>query len=145
MRTLIIGYGSTLRCDDGVGYLVAERLSEMLPEGAVIARQQLTPDLADAISHVEMVIFVDACAASEPGRIQVKPVAPKGENWGAFVHEMSPEVLLDCVKELYGKVPEARLITIGGGSFEIGQTLTAPVEEALEQVIQMLRTGELKQ
>lgn len=143
MKTLIIGYGSTLRRDDGVGYLIADQLQDALPEDSVIARQQLTPDLADALSRSDRVIFIDACAKSAPGEIKVVPVQPKGENWGAFVHEMSPEVLLDCVKELYGKTPSALLITIGGESFEIGEGLTAPVAAALSKIVADLQAGRL--
>jgi hydrogenase maturation protease len=103
MKTLIIGYGSTLRSDDGVGYLIAEKLMDLFDDASaknppeVVARQQLTPDLADDLSRVDKVIFIDACADAAPGEVRVCDVHPKGENWGAFAHEMSPEVLLDCV------------------------------------------------
>ena len=40
----------------------------------------------------------------------------------------APEVLLDCVKELYGKSPRAFLITIGGEDFCIGEGLTEGAE-----------------
>lgn len=137
--SLVIGYGSTLRRDDGVGYIIAEQLMETLGEDSVIARQQLTPDLADSVSQAEQVIFIDACAKSAPGEVAVREVAPKGENWGAFVHEMSPEVLLDCVKELYGRVPRAHLITIGGEDFSIGEGLTPTVQNAIPHVHTKLR------
>ena len=113
--TLIIGYGSTLRCDDGIGYIIAEQLmdappsqiSDLKSQIEVIARHQLTPDLADAVHQADQVIFIDACADAAPGEVRVTEVKPAGENWGAFVHEMSPGVLLDCVKDLYGKTPRA--------------------------------------
>lgn len=143
--TLIIGYGSTLRCDDGVGYLIAEKLMDQLESTNsqqttfdVIARQQLTPDLADAVSRADKVIFIDACAESAPGEIRVRDVMPAGANWGAFVHEMSPEVLLDCVMDIYKVVPRAQLITIGGESFEIGEGLTQKVSDAIPKVIEMV-------
>lgn len=138
MTTLIIGYGSTLRRDDGVGFLVAEHLMDLLPEGSVIARQQLTPDLADDVSQAKRVIFIDACAKTAPGEIRTEEVRPAGEDWGAFVHEMSPGVLLDCVKQVYEKVPAAQLITIGGEDFAIGEGLTAPVAQAMQTVIEQV-------
>ncbi len=150
MRTLIIGYGSTLRRDDGVGAIIAERLmddptpiqsQESTPPNSVeiIGRQQLTPDLAESVSQSDRVIFIDACADAAPGDVKIRDLAPKGENWGAFVHEMSPEVLLDCVKELYGKLPSAQLITIGGDDFSIGEGLTPIVQATIPKVLELAR------
>lgn len=136
MKTLIIGYGSTLRRDDGVGFMLAEQLMETMPEDEVIARQLLTPDLAEPVSKVDQVIFIDACAKTPAGEVGVRAICPKGENWGAFVHEMSPEVLLDCVKEIYGTLPQAWLITIGGEDFSIGEGLTDKVTSVCPQVLQ---------
>ena len=149
MNTLIIGYGSTLRCDDGIGYLAAEKLMDLFdspspavvlpsPLPQVIARQQLTPDLADVLSHVDQVFFIDACAEGTPGEIRVQDVVPSGRQWGAFVHEMPPDVLLDCVKELYGKVPQARLVTIGMESFDIGEQLSPKVAAVLPALIELV-------
>lgn len=143
-KTLIIGYGSTLRSDDGVGYLIAERLMEFQDGAAlpadvqVIARQQLTPDLADDLSQADRVIFIDAAAEGEPGEIRQQEVRPTGEAWGAFVHEMSPSVLLDCIKEIYHRTPEATLITIAGSIFDIGEGLTEKVQSAADRVVEQL-------
>ena len=140
--TVIIGYGSTLRCDDGIGFLAAEALMDLLPEDQyeVIARQQLTPDLADSLSRCDRVIFIDAHAGDAPGEIRTQPVIPTGKQWGAFVHEMAPDVLLDCVKQIFGKAPEAQLITIGVASLEIGQGLTPLVASALPRVIALVQS-----
>lgn len=139
--TVIIGYGSTLRSDDGIGYLAAERLMELLGEdkAQVYARQQLTPDLADVLRHYQRVLFIDACADAAPGQIERRPIVPDGQNWGAFVHEMSPAVLLGCVKETYGKCPDGVLYAIGVESFEIGEGLTAIATAALERVIGLIQ------
>lgn len=142
--TLIIGYGSTLRCDDGIGYIIAEQLMDapsiinQQSTAEVIARHQLTPDLADAVHQADQVIFIDACADAAPGEVRVAEVKPSGENWGAFAHEMSPGVLLDCVKDLYGKTPRAHLITIGGEKFDIGEGLTPTVQAAIPAVLSQL-------
>lgn len=141
--TLIIGYGSTLRSDDGIGFIIAEQLMDDLPAEIsnlksqidVIARHQLTPDLADAVQQADQIIFIDACADAAPGEVRVAEVKPAGENWGAFAHEMSPGVLLDCVKDVYGKTPRAHLITIGGEKFDIGEGLTSVVKAAIPVVV----------
>lgn len=139
--TVIIGYGSTLRSDDGIGYLAAERLMELLGQdkAEVYARQQLTPDLADVLRRYQRVLFIDACADAAPGQIDRRPIVPDGQNWGAFVHEMSPAVLLGCVKETYGQCPEGVLYAIGVESFEIGEGLTATATASLEKVIRLIQ------
>lgn len=145
--TLIIGYGSTLRSDDGIGFIIAEQLMDDLPSEIsdlksqidVIARHQLTPDLADAAQRADHIIFIDACADAAPGEVRVTEVKPAGENWGAFAHEMSPGVLLDCVRDVYGKTPRAHLITIGGEKFDIGEGLTPTVQAAMPIVLSKVR------
>ena len=149
MKTLIIGYGSTLRSDDGIGYRVAEKLMDLFespspardlppPHPEVLARQQLTPDLADSLSRVDRVIFIDASATSAPGEIRCQDIAPSGKPWGAFVHEMPPDILLDCVQELYGHIPQAILITIGMESFAIGEQMTPKIAAALPTLIDLV-------
>ncbi len=144
--TLIIGYGSTLRRDDGIGCIIAEQLMDAPPSAIsnlksaidIIARHQLTPDLADAVQQADHIIFIDACADAAPGEVRLAEVKPAGENWGAFAHEMSPGVLLDCVRDVYGKTPRAHLITIGGETFDIGEGLTPKVQAAIPVVHKML-------
>jgi hydrogenase maturation protease len=139
--TVIIGYGSTLRSDDGIGYLAAERLMELLGEdqAEVLARQQLTPDLADVLRRYRRVIFIDACADAAAGQIDRRPVVPDAQNWGAFVHEMSPAVLLGCVKETYGQCPTGILYAIGVESFAIGEGLSPMAATSLDRAIQLIR------
>lgn len=139
--TVIIGYGSTLRSDDGIGYLAAERLMELLPpdRAQVVARQQLTPDLADLLRHHRRVIFIDAAADTAAGQIDRRQVEPDGQNWGAFVHEMSPAVLLGCVKETYGQSPTGILYAIGVESFAIGEGLSQTAKTALDRVIKLIQ------
>ncbi|MGA1285390.1 MAG: hypothetical protein ACO34J_15215 [Prochlorothrix sp.] len=59
-RTLIIGYGNTLREDDGVGYCMAEAIAQWNLTGIESkAVHQLTPDLAAHLAEVDRVIFID--------------------------------------------------------------------------------------
>ena len=45
---------------------------------------------------------------------------------------------------LYGRSPEAYLVTVGAGSLELGEGLSAPVMEALPEVIATVRRLALK-
>ena len=60
-EVLVIGYGNTLRGDDGVGPRVVEAIGTLgLPGVRTLICPLLTPELADPISRAEKVIFVDA-------------------------------------------------------------------------------------
>ena len=71
---LVIGYGNTLRGDDGVGPRVAEAIHQLaLPGVRALVCPMLTPELADPISRAHTVIFVDA-AVDAPKEVQLRPL-----------------------------------------------------------------------
>jgi hydrogenase maturation protease len=144
-RALIIGYGNPLRSDDGFGWHAAQELSTCLDNSdvEVMARQQLTPDLAEVASHFELVIFVDAARDCAPGEVRCEKVGPV-ENGGefevsAFSHFLTPTSLLACTAELYGKFPEAYYISVGGESFAEGESISSVVRAAFAPLLVQLR------
>ncbi len=71
---LVIGYGNTLRRDDGVGVRAAELMAAD-PRFAgveVLTAYQLTPELSLDIATASLVIFVDADVRGLPGAIEVR-------------------------------------------------------------------------
>ena len=55
-EVLVIGYGNTLRQDDGVGPYVAERFEELgLPGVRTLVEAQLSPEHAEVISMAKAV------------------------------------------------------------------------------------------
>jgi len=121
---LIIGYGSTLRGDDGVGPAVAELVEAKRLAGVqVIACHQLTPELADPISQARTVIFVDA-AMDLPGEVvQVSKIEPEGQHQ-VMVHTASPGGLLHLARSVFGQCPEAWLVAIPVAEMGIGEQLS---------------------
>src|SRR6516162_7751336 len=86
---LVIGYGNTLRGDDGVGPRVAEAIGNLrLPGVRALICPLLTPELADPISRVEKVIFVDA-AVDAPDQVQWRELQPK-ETSQIIAHAADP-------------------------------------------------------
>jgi hydrogenase maturation protease len=145
-RTLIVGYGNPLRSDDGFGWHAAQRLSVSLPDSnvEVIARQQLTPDLAETASHFPLVIFIDAARDLAPGNVRCERVASGGNlrpaDTSGFTHFLTPASLLAWTAELYAKLPEAYYISVGGESFAEGETISAIVQAAFEPVMAQVRS-----
>jgi hydrogenase maturation protease len=140
-RILIIGYGNTLRGDDGFGFLAAKRLREAIrhPEIEVIALHQLTPELMEPISRAGRVLFIDARVEGEPGQLRFEPVEPEGESAGRFTHFSTPGALLAGAWALYGSAARATMAGAAGADFGVGETLSPAMQRALAKVIGPVR------
>ena len=69
---LVIGFGNTLRCDDGVGPKAVLAVEELgLPGVRTLTCPQLTPELADPLSKVDSAVFVDA-AVDHRGAVRLR-------------------------------------------------------------------------
>jgi hydrogenase maturation protease len=137
---LVIGYGNSLRADDGVGPEVARRLAAEAREGVtVISAHQLLPEHAEALSAARRVILVDATAVGTPGEIQVRGLLPDAGADAGRLHEVGPETLLALAQLLYGRAPTATLLTVCGYSFEHRETLTCRMQARLPALERALR------
>jgi len=143
-HTLILGLGNPLRADDGFGWRLAERLAEAeLPAGVeVIAYHQLTPELAEMLRGVALVIFLDVEIGVPPGVVRSVPVTP-ASSAEAFSHQLNPAALLALARQLYGQAPAAYAVSVGAADLGYGTALSDTVEaalpEALEAVVALLR------
>lgn len=146
MRICIIGYGNTLRSDDGLGVYAAHLLTQHLPESfgqvatctQVTACQQLGPELVEDLQAAELVIFIDAGCDTPPGQISFKPVQPRETAPVGVSHHFSPDTLLALCHAFYGRAPEAWLYSVGAASFDLGEAMTPTVEQVLPDLIQKI-------
>jgi len=146
---LVIGYGNTLRRDDGVGVRAAELLAAdpRLAGVEVQPRYQLTPEMALDIGACSLVIFIDADLRGLPGSIEVHPVdpavAPRSDadaraQPGASSHHVGGGELVALAGELTGHSPDAVQVGIGIADTEFGEMLTPAVEAALPKVVALV-------
>jgi hydrogenase maturation protease len=136
MKTLVIGYGNTLRGDDGVGPLVAEQVDTWsLRNVRSFSVHQLTPELAADIAQAEVVYFVDACM----GRSQtsIEPIELV-EVTSRLDHFWSPSVLLHLAKTLYDADPVAYRILIPAIQFDYSERLSAIASDGIDWVVATL-------
>jgi hydrogenase maturation protease len=138
---LVLGYGNPMRRDDGAGWEAARILSRenLGEEVCVMAFRQLTPDLAEPVSRYRNVIFLDAGVDEGPGCISTRRIqaAPGGET--SLSHEIDPRALLGWARELYRAEPRATLVTMGAGSFELGEGFSQEVERAFPEFLARIR------
>lgn len=134
---LVIGYGNTLRTDDGVGRHAAERLAgdPRLDGVRVIGRHQLTPELALDISRAALVVFVDASRRPSAGTFTVEPMERTGRQGTGWSHHLDPRSLLELTEELYGRVPDAVLVSVGVESVLLGDRMSPMVEGSLPRLV----------
>jgi len=137
---LIIGYGNTLRGDDGVGPQVAEAVAGWgLPGVRAIAAHQLIPELADALASAEVAIFVDAQLGQTTSMgVSFKPITPD-EKCLLDTHSGDPRWLLALTKQLYGRAPSAWLVAIPGANFDFGETLSGLARRGMDEALRRIR------
>src|SRR5262249_2677626 len=128
MSILILAYGNPLCSDDGIGWRAAEELSRTLSSPAVdiLTCQQLTPDLAAAVSLADAVFFVDASREGQPGEISCVPISA-AMTIESFTHHGSPGAVLAMAQRLYGSSPRAFMISLTGERFEFGDHLSPKI------------------
>lgn len=144
MKYLVIGYGNTLRSDDGAGFWVAEKVGEWNLENVrSLSVHQLTPELAEDIANADTVIFVDALPVSDEILEKVKIEVLKPEKiTDSFAHNYNPRSLLFLTQAIYGKTPVAYWILIPAVNWEFSENLSAITEAgvnvALEKIQQLV-------
>ena len=147
MKTLIIGYGSTLRCDDGIGYIIAEQLmdeppsqiSDLKSQIDVIARHQLTPDLADAVSPGRSGHLHRRLRRRRPRRGPRDGSEARRRELGRLRPRDEPRRPARLRQGPLRQNPARHLITIGGENFAIGEGLTPTVQAAIPAVYEQVR------
>lgn len=135
---LIIGYGNTLRGDDAAGQIVALEIAKQNYNNVkCLAVHQLTPELAEDISKVSKVIFVDALISngSESEKVVIKPVKKPLLAKISTGHVGYPRSLLSLTKALYNNIPSAWSVLIPAINFEFGEELSSLTERGITEAI----------
>ncbi|HTR47751.1 MAG TPA: hydrogenase maturation protease [Verrucomicrobiae bacterium] len=139
-RVLIVAYGNPLRADDGVACRAADQLLQSLPDSEIQCFHQLGPELAEAITHFERVIFLDAAFPTEgmkPGDIRIQPLLPNtnATDQSRFSHVVTPQTVVTLASSLYHVDVKADLITVTGQTFDHGDRLSDAVAAALPNLV----------
>ena len=135
---LVIGYGNTLRSDDGVGPRVADAVAALnLPGLSALSCGLLTPELADPVSRAQRVIFVDA-AVDAPREVQLRPLAP-AESSQIMAHAADPRTLLALARDVFGHAPQAWWLTIPVENTRIGEELSPFAKRGFATALEKLR------
>jgi hydrogenase maturation protease len=134
-RCLILACGNTLREDDGVGPFLAHWAEERWRDDArvrVLCDHQWTPEMAEDVAQSEAVVFIDCATDCPPGHVRCMSVEPASDSTKLGTHHLDASQLIVISKELYGAMPRTSLLlTVGAGSLELREGLSAAVQAAL--------------
>lgn len=135
---LVIGYGNTLRSDDGVGAKVAAAVAELaLPGVVALVLHQLAPELAESISEARAVVFVDA-AVDASSKVQIRQLAP-AEGAQLMAHAADPRSLLAFAQQLFGRCPPAWWLTIPVENLAFGEELSPLARRGYETALEKIQ------
>ncbi len=137
-KFLVIGYGNTLRGDDGVGPRVAEAVEALqLPGVRTLVCQQLSPEHADPIARVRRVIFVDA-AVDETGGVRFRQLVP-GETTQLLAHAADPRTMLALARDVFGGTPAAWWLTIPAIELGFGAAFSPEAEAGFHAAVEEIK------
>jgi hydrogenase maturation protease len=147
---LILGYGNPDREDDGVAWHILRALAIKLDLQAPESYEdefseceqidfdfqlQLTPEMAEDIVAYPYVCFVDAHTGNIPEPVRLIEVESEFQA-SPFTHHLTPQSLMSMCETLYGKKPDAALLSVLGHRFlftrQLSEETTALVPQALD-------------
>lgn len=136
---LVIGFGNTLRQDDGAGPIVAGRIAALgIPGVRALGCPLLAPELAAELANALSVVFVDATAADLH---EVELVTIEPDNFGHHAsHAINPRALLAMARELYGHAPAAWMLEVPAEQFGHGEELSHSAKLGIEAAVSEIRT-----
>jgi hydrogenase maturation protease len=135
---LLIGYGNSLRRDDGLGPALAERF-EATPGVKVETAHQLNAEDALLVSEHDRVVFVDASQNASVVNFRWSRLRSEAKAAPFSAHALDPETVLSLALQLAGRAPEAYLLEIKGDDWSLGEGLSPAGARRLDLAEAFLR------
>jgi hydrogenase maturation protease len=151
-KTLFLGYGNPDREDDGVAWHILRALAVRLglPSPETYEDEfsgneaidfafylQLTPEMAEDIVEYESVCFVDAHTGNIPEPVRLIDVESEFQR-SPFTHHLTPQSLVSMCETLYGKKPDAALVSVLGHRFLFSRQLSEETAQLVPQAVALI-------
>jgi hydrogenase 3 maturation protease len=134
-KTAIMGIGSTLKSDDGVGIFIAESLKNMGVDNVIVAGATpehwlgfLTKQNFDKILIIDSVLF-----GGKDGEIKLFDVEELSERFG-LTHSSSLHLFSDFLSK-EGSVKEIKILAVMPENLEVGESLSPAVARSAGEII----------
>ncbi len=130
----VVGIGNPLRCDDGLGPLLAGQIAQRnIPGVKVITSQLLNLELLEDALGYAKILVIDASTVGEGLVFKKVQIIENGP--AASSHHLSPEFFLTMARELYEEDLNLYVCSLRGYNFEVGNTFSAQVLGMLPQAL----------
>jgi hydrogenase maturation protease len=144
-HVVVMGYGSSIRGDDAVGAIVADQLIDELDSTRVTvhSRHILTAELVADLQGSSLAIFLDAAADGPDGEVLCRKVEADSKANVSMAHYLDPREMLAWCRDLYGRSPEAFLVSVRAvetdyGYCELSPSVAAAIEPMKRKVVELL-------
>ncbi len=119
----MIGYGNTLRSDDGAGAVIAQEIERERFVGVEVRTcQQLHMELVSEFADYDRVILADACIDGE--EVTLSRISSSSQSNLTSSHHLGPEFLLRLSEITNSRSPELYICMVRGESFGFGERLS---------------------
>ena len=140
INCLVVGYGNSLRGDDGIGRKLAQTIAEwQLPGVRSLDLHQLTPELAAELAQVALAIFIDAYSAKNNDPVTFQVIKPSA-SINLPSHFSSPQALLSLTQTVYGHCPQAWWVMVPGVNFSLSDRFSPLAKQQSEQALREIES-----
>jgi len=143
MKTLVLGIGSPIMCDDAIGLRVLQELTRMKVEGVDLQEACVSGlDLIEIMMDYDRVIVVDAIIKSghKPGTIMVLDPQAFGDTvHGTNPHEANVATTIELGRTLEPErfPKDIKFVAVEVNDvFTVSEEMTPEVEAALESTVE---------
>jgi hydrogenase 3 maturation protease len=134
-KTAIMGIGSTLKSDDGVGVFVAEKLKDIGINNVIVA--EATPEhwlgFLSKRKFEKLLIIDSVLFGGEEGEIKILDLKEISERFG-LTHSSSLHLFYDFISK-EGSIKELKVLAIMPESLEVGEGLSPVVERSAAKIV----------
>ena len=151
-KLLFLGYGNPDREDDGVAWHILRALvvklgsvppgsyEDEFPKFMLIDfdfQLQLAPEMAEEIAEYPYICFIDAHTGNIPEPVRLIAVDSEFQH-SPFTHHLTPQSLMSMCETIYGKRPDAALLSVLGHRFLFSRELSEDTAELIPQAVQLI-------
>lgn len=140
----VFGIGNRSRGDDALGPMLLDRLGDWLRSRVtgqgfeLFEAYQLQVENALDLEGRELVLFIDACRGA-PRAAQLRKLEPAVTTPSFHSHMLEPQAVLGVQRRVTGRAPPpAFALGVRAESFELGEGLSGPAQEAFGEAWRLL-------
>ena len=142
-KTVIIGIGNEYRSDDGLGVIIADKLSNINLNGTRILKQNGEPTLLmDSWKDADKAIVIDAISSgASPGTVKRFDAVEKplpSQLFHYSTHSFSLADVIELARGLNRLPPSLIIYGIEGKNFTNGFKISTEVEKAVGKIVELI-------